>query len=183
MCSDLVENGSVESPINFFTQHNRDSIIFRADPDWNDSKNPWYDWAQVKWDGFEHEVPAQLQVFMDLRQNFNTTFQVGQSYVTEAGCYAVARTFQDMADEKAHGQSKLVYYGELVYEQDTNTPQMCMFNVDSITKPMVAVPYVAEKDVYNAREWLILKPKSLWYETLINLLDIEVHKKSTTIKF
>ena len=183
MCYDLVESKSLDSPINFFTQHNRNDIIFRADPEWKDTKQPWYDWAQVKWDGIKDEVPAQLLIFIDLSSNFKKTFQIGQSFVTEPGYYAIARTFQNASSEKAHGQSKLVNYGELVYDEDSKKPQMCMFSVESITTSMVAVPYNTEKDITNAKEWLILKPKIEWYETLINLLEVEIGRKSTSIKF
>ncbi len=183
LCSNLIERGCLESPINFFTQHNRNEIIFRGDPQWKDTEGPWYDWAQVKWEGFEEAVPAQIQIFMDLSSNFKKSFQVGQSFVSEAGCYAVARTFQDVSTEKAHGQSKIVNYGEIVYDEFNEKPQLCMFNIESISTSMIAVPYDTERDIWNAKEWLILKPKSLWYDTLIKLLDMELEKKSTTIKF
>ena len=176
MCSTLVENGSLESPINFFTQHNRNETIFRGEPEWKDTKEPWYDWAQVKWDGYEYEIPAQIQIFMDLSSNFKKTFQVGQSFVTEPGYYAIARTFQDVSTEKAHGESKIVYFGELVYDAATNRPQMCMFSVDSICNSMVAVPYNTNEEIFNAKEWLIIKPKSQWYTTLINHLQEELSK-------
>lgn len=171
MCANLIENGSLESPINFFTQHNRNETIFRGDPDWKDTQYPWYDWAQVKWDGYAHEVPAQIQIFMDLSLNFKLSFQIGQSFVTEPGYYAVARTFQDASSEFAHGESKIIFYGEIVKDVETATPQMCMFSVDSICSPMVAVPYNTNAEIYNAREWLVLKPKSEWYSTLINHLE------------
>ena len=174
ICWTLVENGSLESPINFFTQHNRNETIFRGEPEWKDTKEPWYDWAQVKWDGYEHDVPAQIQIFIDLSLNFKKPFQIGQSFVTEAGYYAIARTFQEASTEKAHGESKLVYYGELVYDAVTNRPQMCMFSVDSICNSMVSVPYNTNDEIFNAKEWLILKPKSQWYLTLINHLQHEL---------
>jgi hypothetical protein len=183
MCSNLIDNGHLESPVHFFTQHNRNEIIFRADPEWKDTKEPWYDWAQVKWDGFEHEVPAQIMIFIDLSSNFKNQFQIGQSFVIEPGYYAVARTFQDISTEKAREQSKLVNYGEFVLDEETGKPQMCLFSVESITTSMVAVPYRTEKSIVTATEWLILKPKSVWYDTLINLLRDEIGNNNTYIKF
>ncbi len=179
MCSNLIENGHLESPINFFTQHNRKELIFRGDPDWQDTKEPWYDWAQVKWDGFDQAVPAQIQIFIDLTSNFKEPFQIGQSFVNEAGYYAVARSFQDATTERAHGVCMLVNYGELVYDNDSKKPQMCMFSVESIMTSMVAVPYNTENDIFNAKEWMILKPKSLWYSTLMNHLSNEIAKTNS----
>ena len=165
----LVENGSLQSPICFFTQHNRDGCIFRANPDWQETKSPWYDWARIKWDGYNNSVPAQLNIFIDLSSNFVKPFQMGQSFVTESGYYAIGRSFQDGLNVEAHQTSKLVQYGELIYDKH-DLPELCIFSVESITNTMVAVPYRTNTSIFNAKEWLILHSKESWYDRLIQKL-------------
>ncbi len=181
-CGRLVENGNLDLPISFFTQHKRDNLIFRANPEWKDTKTPWYDWAKIKWDGYDKTVPAQMLLFMDLSNNFKKSFQLGQSFVTESGFYALARTFQDGNNICAHQASMLVGYGELILDKENKNPEICIFNVESITESMVAVPFQTEHNVANAREWLILQPKESWYRVLINLLDERNNSNNKTTR-
>jgi hypothetical protein len=167
LCMRLVHNKHVSSPISFYTQCNRQNYIFRGNPEYNNTKEPWYDWAYINWDAGE-EVPAHLLLFMDLSENFYTKFKVGSSWVTEAGYYAIAHTFQESVTVPGHLISKLVWYGELVREADPcNKGHLCsqlvMFPCDSIAGPCVAAPYVPKENIIEATKWLILKPRSEWY--------------------
>jgi hypothetical protein len=176
LCIRLVEQDCVhESEISFFTQHNRNNCIFRANPQWQDTEMPWYDWARVEWDGYEMPVPAQMLIFIDLTNNFKNPFQFGQSYVAEPGVYAIARSFQDEYNIKAHYKSKLVRYGEFVIDEDMN-PELCMFSVESIAAPMVAVPFSTESNIINAKEWIMLESKNCWYDNFLNILKDESRK-------
>jgi Plavaka transposase len=168
LCSNLVEQQHVNSPIQLFTQHNREGTIFRANSAWK--KDVWYDWANVKWDDNE-EIPAQLLVFIDLSKNFLKKFKIGQCYIDEAGCYAIGRSFQSSDDFiQGHQQSKFYDYGKLVISDQTNKPELCMFPVDSITSCCIAVPYSCNDNLSNAEEWLILKAKSEWYSVFVTII-------------
>jgi Plavaka transposase len=180
LCHYLVTNEYIKSPVPFFTQHNRDEIIFRGDPNWQETNQPWYDWAEVEWDGEENNIPAQIQIFIDLSNNFLKPFQIGQSFVIESGYYAIAKSFQNACTQKAHLISQLVDYGEFVYNDSENKPLLCFFSVDCITNSMVAVPYNTKNTIYNAREWLILKPKNEWYNIFISILQKESLSKNNS---
>lgn len=167
LCSNLVENGYVNSPIKLFTQHNRDGNIFRADSAWKNET--WYDWANVKW-GAKEIIPAQLLIFMDLNNNFIKPFKVGQCKIVETGSYAIGRTFQSSKLMPAHQQSKLIGYGQLAISDKTKKPELFMFPVDSIHSTCLAVPFRCNEDPTNAMEWLIIKPKLDWYKIFVDIV-------------
>jgi hypothetical protein len=100
ICKKLLTDGSCAPPLKFFTQHNRNEFIFHGNPEYED-KNPWYDWANVKWDG-EETVPAKILLFIDMKDNFQKGFTIGDSYVSESGSYAISYTFQSKPKEKGH---------------------------------------------------------------------------------
>jgi hypothetical protein len=174
LCESLVESGKVKSPILFFTQHNRDELIFRACPKYNDN-DPWYDWAYVDW-GDEVPVPAKLLLFMDLSDNLSGTFQVGSSFVTEPGYYAVAYTCETANNPLKTMDTLLVEYNQLIMEDKdiSKNPQLCMFNVESILSTCVAVPFIPHDTIINAESWCFLRPKQDWQEHLLNHLKISL---------
>jgi len=126
--------------------------------------------ANIQWDENE-KIPAQLLVFVDLKDNFLKKFKIGQCFIDEAGCYAIGRSFQS-SDEfiKGHQQSHFYDYGKLVISETTNRPQLCMFNVESIHSTSIAVPYSCNDNLTNAENWLILKSKNEWYGVLVKII-------------
>ena len=47
-CCKAIDKGELKTTIKFFTQHNRNENIFRADPQFHKvAKQPWYDWVKV----------------------------------------------------------------------------------------------------------------------------------------
>jgi hypothetical protein len=177
LCNVLVENDHIEySDINFFTQHNREDLIFRADPCYDDG-NPWYDWAYINWGG-QDLIPAKILIFMDLTSNFKKPFGSHiTGYINHKSCYGIGYSFQNLLHERAHGISNLVQYGKLMTENKrSSSPQLCFFPVDSIATPCIAVPYKADDTVINALEWLVLKPRDEWHSILINLLKTCINK-------
>jgi hypothetical protein len=168
LCLFLIEENHVQSPIKFFTQHNRKSTIFRADPFFKDSV--WYDWAYVDWDGYENPVPAKILLFVDLNDNLLKPFTLGGCEIKEKTSYALAYTFEDAAKVKAHGGSLLVDFGKLMLDKN-GSPELCMFCLDSINSPCIAVPYKTSDDILNATEWMILLSRENWYNILLNHLS------------
>jgi hypothetical protein len=179
LCDSLVTSGNVKSPIKFFTQHNRTNYIFRGDPDYRDE--PWYDWAYVNWDEDKDPVPAKILLFMDLNDNLETPFEVGGCHVTEKTSYAIAHTFEDSNQIPAHLQSLLVDYGEIMGEKN-QSPLLCMFCLDSITAPCVAIPYKIGNNIIDAKEWLILRSKDEWYNIFMNHLQSKINKLKPLLK-
>ena len=171
LCSKLVSSGSLKSNIQFFTQHNRDNVIFRANGAWKNET--WYDWANIKWDVGEI-IPAQLLIFLDITESFIKPFQIGQCHITEPGVYAIGRTFQSQDFVVAHQQSKFVKYGEFIVSPLTNLPELCMFPVDAIHSPCIAVPYDCSKDTTNSVEWLLFESKDKWYNLFLDIIQTHI---------
>ena len=181
LCYALVQTGHLNSPIRFFTQHNRKSNIFRGDPDYKGF--PWYDWAYVDWDGYDEPVPAKIWLFMDLHDNLNDSFWVGSSHIREKTSYAISHTFEDAAGEKAHGISLLVDFGEIMTKQNhINSPELCLFCLDSINAPCISVPYRTVDNIITAKKWMILASREKWYNILLNHLTEYFRKESIRMK-
>ena len=169
LCENLVANGKVTSPIHFFTQHNREELIFRACPNYDDN-GPWYDWGYVDW-GDGVSVPAKMLIFIDLNDNFLEPFQVGSSLVSEPGYYAMAYTCNNENNPLKTMDTLLIEYNQLIMEDEiAPRPQLCMFSVESIVSTCVAVPFDPIDTIINAEAWCFLKPKSCWHEELLKHL-------------
>lgn len=67
----LWEDRMVNLPTNIsipcFTELHYKGMLFRAHPDYRSSLNPWFDWANFKWEGIDHDVPGRIFMFLDLR--------------------------------------------------------------------------------------------------------------------
>lgn len=174
-CNELIVSQKIASPVNFFTQHNREKTIFRADPSFL-GQSPWYDWVNVDW-GIGKPVPAKMLIFIDLTECFIEAFKVGTSYIAEPGFYAIAHTLGSAPYEKAHNISLLVEYGK-VDVNEKNIPQLCFFNVNAIVSPCIAVPYKTTDTIMTAIKWLLLKPRNEWNNLFIEHLREYVKKKT-----
>lgn len=168
LCIDMIESGSVRSPINFFTQRNQDDCIFRADPEY-DNGFPWYDWGKVNW-GNGELVPAKLLIFVDLRNNLLKSFKFGDCRINEPGCYAIGHSFDNEQEEKAHQISNLVVYGEVMCHEESQKPLLWVFPVESIMEHCISVPFKVSNNIINAKKWLILKSKDQWYQSFLEHL-------------
>jgi hypothetical protein len=172
LCRWLVDSKKTDSPIKFFTQHNRDEYIFRGDPNY-DGKGPWYDWVNVDWSNGE-PIPAKINIFMDLTVGYKRPFHVGSSYINEPGSYAIAYSCLTNAKEMSHPTSLLVEYNELILNKSgrfKGLPQLCVFNVESIESTCIACPYFVKENVMNAEKWSILRPRMKWNCILIDFLQ------------
>jgi hypothetical protein len=175
LCHKAICEKSLNAPIHFFTQHNRDDLIFRADPYYciNDSSFPWHDWALIDWGDRQCDsVPAKLLIFMLIdEQNFTRPFKFGEAYISEPGAYALTYSFTSNQQERAHQTSMLVTYGKIMTSnEDAEDVIIFPVPVHSIVSPCIAVPYRTEDDVISAKEWIILKSRSEWYEQFLDFL-------------
>lgn len=164
-----IDNGNLKAPIQFFTQHNREGIIYRADPQFKKGKQPWYDWVKVDWGTRDtNAVPAKLLLFMEISQtDFKGSFKFGNSLIESPGSYALAYSLPENDNEPAHQDSRLVNYGE-IERDDKKKPVLYVFNLDSIVETCIAVPFNTNDTVINAHEWLFFKIKKMWYDVFIN---------------
>jgi hypothetical protein len=172
---------TMNGPIHFFTQHNRKGTIFRADPEFSkDPKEVWYDWVLVNWGekGITDRVPAKLLLFMEITElDFIKKINMfGDSSINYPGTYAIAYSFESNNTIAAHLESKLVTFGKLHLSKDDFEPIIYVFDVNCIVDTVIAVPYVPTEDVIDAKEWIILKSRSEWYETFISHLKAESKK-------
>ena len=171
-CSQLVENKCLDSPINFFTQHNRQNMIFRACPSFSNTNKPWYDWVNVQW--VAEIIPAKVLIFVDIgAKQFKKNFVFGSTHISSPGIYAIGYSFSYGGREKAHLISNIVDYGKLMTEDDPvlgTVPQLCMFPVDCIEGSCTAVPYHVSTNTISAIDWLILKPIRDWYNIFVDLM-------------
>jgi hypothetical protein len=167
ICNELIQNKKIDPPVHFFTQHNRNSFIFRADPSYS-NKGPWYDWVNVDWE-LSEPVPAKLLLFIDLSEQFISPFQVGDSYVSEPGCYAIAYSTSMDPQKSGYMISLLLDYKHIDVNKN-HQPQLIFFNVNAIHSACIAVPFKTDDTIINAIKWLILKPRSEWNALFIEHL-------------
>ena len=187
MCSKIIDSKAIQDTIKFFTQHNRQGNIFRADPCFNKiTGEPWYDWVYINWgDNQNNCVPAKILIFMDIEEKqFLKKFPFGGSHVNEAGAYAIVYSFLSNETILAHLDSKLVDYGNLIHDGDSQNLTLYAVSVDSIVKPCIAIPYQTESTIIDATEWLILKSKDEWYSTFLDFMrrEDDIKKPKVTKK-
>lgn len=171
---DIRRSKAIIGPIKFFTEHKRQGNLFRADPCFTPKiKEPWYDWVYIDWGDINNNcVPAKILLFMDLsEEQLQKCFQLGGSFVQEAGSYAIVYSFQSNETELAHQASKLVEYGNLIVDDVTQDPILYAVSVDSFVKPCLSVPYKIDDNIINANEWIILKPKEEWYNIFLEFMS------------
>ena len=177
-CCKAIDNGDLKTPIKFFTQHNRNGNIFRADPQFDKvTKQPWYDWVKVDWGNDSNNAcPAKLLLFMEVSDSdFSRPFKFGESYIPCAGSYALAYSVAENIKEPAHLDSRLVTYGKILNEKDK--PILYVLDVNSIVDTCVAVPYRPEQTIINANEWIFLSSKDEWYNIFVDFMKEKLDEK------
>lgn len=50
-----------------FTQATNNGVTYRCHPSYR-SEQSWYDWAYIKWDGYDDAIPARLYMFFELSE-------------------------------------------------------------------------------------------------------------------
>jgi hypothetical protein len=179
-CAMAVTQKHLNSPIRFFTQHNRHGNIFRGNPNYKDDES-WYDWVYVDWG--QSNVPAKIMLFLQIEKcDFTKRFQFGYGKIESPGSYVIGHTFAFNNVVRAHGISKLCDYGSiLTYElpNRTHNPQLWVFNVESIADPCTAVPYNIDANPVEELEWIILKPKRNWYDIFVRYMNESVQDNAT----
>jgi hypothetical protein len=177
ICKALIQQGCVEGPLQFFTQHNRGQFIFRADPSY-ESNDPWYDWASIKWEQ-EGVIPAKLLLFWHIQEDqFKHKFNIGSTTVTCAGSYAISYSLLSKTSAiKKHRASELVKYAKIDFDRD-----LCIFPVESIHSPITALPYKIEDDIVSAEEWIFLIYKSNWKKIFFDFMKTKIASGDSSTK-
>jgi hypothetical protein len=174
ICKDLTQQGCVEGPLQFFTQHNRGQFIFRADPSY-EANDPWYDWASIKWEQ-DGVIPAKLLLFWNIEEDqFKSKFKIGSTTVSGAGSYAISYSLLSKTSAiKKHRASELVKYAKIDFERD-----LCIFPVESIHSPITALPYKIEDDIVTAKEWIFLIYKSNWKKIFLDFMKTKIASENS----
>jgi hypothetical protein len=72
------------------------------------------------------------------------------------------------------------YFGKIIISSEDQKPELFIVNVDAIEDTLIAVPYRANENFVNANEWLFMKPRYEWNDTLMNHLKNEIKRLSLT---
>ena len=171
VCQQIIASNLITGELHFFSQHNRQQSIFRADPNYTLDK-PWYDWVEVQWN--EGVIPAKLLLFWDLKEDqLKGNIYVGNAHISNIGKYAIAYSISSTDSIiPAHNVSKLVQWGSLELDpNDSLVPRLYIFPVESILGPISAIPYKTEDNIISAIEWIFLRPKNEWYGIFIALIN------------
>jgi hypothetical protein len=125
--------------------------IYRGRPAYH-GEDPWHDWVNVSWkndDGSFSKVPAEIQFFVDIKEELFPFASKIPSYRGE-GTYALV---QSMVDEpKPHGYSMLLSTG--VREKD----QYHFQRVDTFVEPAFVVDNIG----CPQQSLLVLSPRREW---------------------
>lgn len=181
ICQSLIKKGYIKGKFEFFSQHNRDNLIFRGDPNYK-SNDPWHDWAEIMWE--EGLIPSKLMIFWKISEdNFIKTFQIGSTYVANPGSYVLAYSLPSTRNKvKAHGSSLMVQYGTIKTDNnekcDNISTKLVIFPIDCIANTLSAVPYNPAEDIIVAKEWLFLRTKSQWYDIFTTFMNKIINKQN-----
>ena len=88
-----VTTGVEDSVVPCFTSLEHKKNIFHAHPSYR-SSDPWFDFANVKWEGYDRCYPARLEMFLDLT---NTQFKVDSPF--HNGIYAAITSVKEVNGE------------------------------------------------------------------------------------
>ena len=195
-CDELILNKYITGPINFFTQHNRTindtKYIFRADPSYH-TKKSWHDWINIKWEDQNGQIsilPAKLMLFIDLNNILVESFSIKSINVPKKDIYAIIFSSTTDSISKINNnniklkninnnkkkknsiiESNILYKIKLDIEQSNkfgkNLPKLYLIPVDSIHSACIAIPYSTKEKYMYSNDWLIVKPKIEWLNSLI----------------
>ena len=175
ICQNVYKNQNINGKLKFFSLHTRQSCLFRGDPNYKNDEC-WYDWVEVNWSN--ELLPTKILLFWDIEPNsIKKPFKIGDISITVPGQYAFCYSLKSETDIlPAHTQSLLVQYGKLDTDKE-GTPNLYIFHVDCIASTLSAVPYKVKDNLYNATEWLFLRPKLEWYKIFVDHMTEELDKE------
>ena len=147
---DVGNNGE---PIMGFTEYRRSGILFRAHPNYR-SEGPFYDWANIQWEGYDELIPAKILAFFQYSHRTEETFAVVHS-----------------AKEKLEHNSVFVTRWEMDYTGNTTiTPKLFVVPADSIEERIFAVEELpglyqsvtGQSNIERARRVLVISKMQKW---------------------
>jgi hypothetical protein len=168
-CNHVSEHNLLNGSLKFFSQHNRNGTILRADPCFKQNE-PWYDWVQIQWTN--DIIPAKLLLFMQINEDeFIEPFNFQNSYIGNAGTYAFIYSLNSSSTmQPAHVSSLMTQYGELDLN-DNKEPILTIVECDCIHSCLSAIPYEIDNIVIESNKWIFLSNRSEWYNIYKTFMD------------
>jgi len=150
--------------VELFTQCKRSGIIFKGHPG-RRGLPAWQDWALFDW-GIGDEIPGHIMVFVHL-SDVTMPIHINGSVAEHPGYYAIVESLPAAIDptdddQRPVPQSELLLWGSKnPTDQPKAVPPLCLATVDSIVKPLVAVPYDVEGKHYP-HDYIFMYERSSW---------------------
>lgn len=142
--------------LNLFTEHIRYGTIFRGSPRYRGKA--WRDWVMIDWGDEGGILPAQVWIYVDLRN-----IQPNLAY--EPGIYAVIESAKKNNDKAENDLSEIFkpYIKETtkIHANGKIDRQFYLVDVDTFYEPTVMIPDVGNK---NKAAFLRMIPKTKWSE-------------------
>jgi len=186
---------TTENEVKLYTEYavydeEQPTEIYRAHPDFN--KQSWNDWVYVNWKDYG-EIPAKILIFFEINNwKEGCIVECNGTYISSPGKYAVCHMIKESLEEtlddtlnensRAHPSSLLVKYAKLMLEgnvenNENKIPLLGIINIDSFSRPCIAVPYDLknEMDDYG---YLFIESRHLWSEIFVKFLsdEIKIHE-------
>ena len=119
-----------------------------------------------------------MLLFWDIEEGtLKKSFRIGKTIINKAGQYVLCYSLSSKESiVPAHTTSVLVQYGKLEIDKNEE-PKLYICHVDCIDSTLSAVPYKTSDSIFNAVEWLFLRPKSEWYNIFMKLMDNELQEE------
>ena len=173
-CFSACYKSHVPQSVPVFTQVVHKSERYYAHPTYQGG-NSWHDWALVKWDGYEHDLPTRLLLIIEFpSQNFSP-FSVEDMCVHKPGMYVVGHSLtcdpryipppgdnDDVEDWNGpvHPWSTLLFQANVEYDE-SEMPIYSIFSVENITGPCVVYPLDYTGD-FVPHTFVVLPPREEW---------------------
>ena len=160
--------GHVAGQIHVFAEHKRDSIVFRAHPQFM-GKGLWRDWVMIKWQS--GDFPAQIWGFLDLTNlPEGDSFPLSDGTKVTKGLWAIVESCFYKKKDPNEPSSDLFHH--LVLETLQNNQdgsvrrrKFYVVDVESFKNPIVVIPNVGTK-----KDYIMMEPRDNWPNQFIRWL-------------
>jgi hypothetical protein len=161
--------GQFLSKLDVCAEHTRDSVMFRAHPNYR-GKGLWRDWVMVQWE--QGEFPAQIWGFLDLTVlPEEETFRLSSGDDVYKGIWAIVESASYTDLEEGNRPSEIFTHLTLDAKSTKENGmiaerQFFIVDVECFTKPLVVIANVGTK-----MEYLMMTPRDEWSLDFIRWIE------------